>query len=338
MGPNLFQGIFSLVDITLGTYIYDTAGNIIAFVNPIFRNLMIVWIAIWGYMAIMGHTNEPLKDGVYRILRLTFIIALGLTVGTYTGVVVRFLSEGPEQIAAAVLGSPPASIAITLDNLYIKVFEITDQCFEQGGVIDGNFGMYILGFAFMIIGTALLLAVAFFLMSAKMITAVLLGIGPIFIALLLFKATQRYFESWLSMVCNYGMILILTAGIGTLSLQLANAFINKLGFPDGVMGSAATPYAEALTDIDSILKLLIVFGLTILLMLQVPSIAAALGGGIALATQGIISGAMNVMRPATIRYNARQLQRELRSVRTAASTGAHAFRKVFRQGNYISGS
>lgn len=338
MGPNLFQGIFDLVNTTLGTYIYDTAGNIIAFVNPIFRNLMIVWIAIWGYMAIMGHTNEPLKDGVYRILRLTFIIALGLTVGTYTGVVVRFLSEGPEQIAAAVMGNPPASISVTLDNLYSKVFEIVDACFEQGGVLDGNFGMYILGFGFMIIGTALLLAVAFFVMSAKIMTAVLLGIGPIFIALLLFKGTQRFFESWLSMVCNYGMILILTAGLGVLSLELANSFISRMGFPDGAMGSAATMYAATMTSVDSILKLFVIFGLTILLMLQVPSIAAALGGGIALATQGIISSAMNVMRPATIRHNARMLQRDIRSVRTAAKTGTRAFRKVFRQGNYISGS
>jgi len=117
MGPDLFQGIFGLIDTTLGTYIIDTATNIINFVKPIFQNLMIIWIAIWGYLAMMGHTNEPLKEGVYRILRLGFILALGLTLGTYLGVTVNFLSKGPEQIAAAVTGSPPASIGVTLDNL-----------------------------------------------------------------------------------------------------------------------------------------------------------------------------------------------------------------------------
>jgi type IV secretion system protein VirB6 len=140
------------------------------------------------------------------------------------------------------------------------------------------------------------------------------------------------------MVCNFAMILILTVGLGTVSLNLANAFVVKIGFPDGATGSAATIYAAGMTSIDSILKLLVVFGLTVLLMLQVPSIAAALGGGIALATQGIVSSTMNVMRPASIRHNAQQVQRELRSVRNAAGKGTQAFKKTFARGNSITGS
>jgi type IV secretion system protein VirB6 len=338
MGPDLFQGIFGLIDTTLGTYIIDTATNIINFVKPIFQNLMIIWIAIWGYLAMMGHTNEPLKEGVYRILRLGFILALGLTLGTYLGVTVNFLSKGPEQIAAAVTGSPPASIGVTLDNLYIKVFEITDACFENGGILDGNVGMYLMGFAFMILGTALLLAVAVFLISAKIMTAVLLGIGPVFIALLLFKGTQRFFESWLGMVCNYGMILILTVGLGAVALKLANAFIVKMGFPDGAWGNAATAYAHGMANIDGILKLLVVFGITVLLMLQVPNVASALGGGIALGTAAVVSRTMAAMSPGgamragdTLRRGARNFKGEKRAI----NRGMQSFRKTFGRGNSI---
>lgn len=336
MGPDLFQGIFDLIDTTLGTYIIDTATNILNFVKPIFKNLIIIWIAIWGYLAMMGHTNEPLKEGVYRILRLSFILALGLTLGTYLGVTVNFLSKGPEQIAAAVTGSPPDSIGVTLDNLYIKVFEITDACFEKGGILDGNFGMYIMGFGFMILGTALLLAVAFFIISAKIMTAILLGIGPIFIALLLFKGTQRFFESWLSMVCNFGMILVLTVGLGTVALDLADAFIAKMGYPAGVWGDAATVYARGIANLDSILKLLIIFGITVLLMLQVPSIAAALGGGIALATQSIVSSTMGAMKPSSIRHMSNDVRRGLNSAQGGKAKLA-AFKKTFGRSNSITG-
>lgn len=338
MGSNLFQKVFELIDTTLGTYIFDTAGNIISFVTPIFNSLMIIWIAIWGYMMIMGQTNEPLKEGLFRILRLTFIMALGLTLGTYVGLVVHFFAHGPEQIAAAVTGSPPGSMATTLDNLYTKVFQITDSCFEKANLWDMNIGMFVIGFAFLIIGTALLLSVAFFIISAKIMTAVLLGVGPIFIVLLLFKGTQRFFESWLSMVCNYGMILILTSGLGLIALDLANSFLSKLGFPDGATAAEANVYADSIAHLSNISMLIIVFGLTVLLMLQVPSIAAALGGGIALATQGIVSSTMNVMRPASIRHNAQQVQRELRSVRNAAGKGTQAFKKTFGRGNSITGS
>lgn len=337
MGPDLFQGIFALIDTTLGAYIFDTATNVINFAKPIFQSLMIIWIAIWGYLTMMGHTNEPLKEGFYRILRLGFILALGLTLGTYVGVTVNFLSKGPEQIAAVITGSPPETIGATLDNLYIKVFEITDACFEKGGILDGNVGMYIIGFAFMILGTALLLSVAFFIISAKIMTAILLGIGPIFIVLLLFKGTQRFFESWLSMVCNFGMILILTVGLGTVALNLANGFVIKMGFPDGVMGSSASLYAAGMANIDSILKLLVVFGITVLLMLQVPSIAAALGGGIALATQSIVSSTMGAMRPSSIRRMSHDVRRGLHSVQKGkAKIGA--FTKTFGRSNSITGS
>jgi type IV secretion system protein VirB6 len=128
----------------------------------------------------------------------------------------------------------------------------------------------------------------------------------------------------------------LTAGLGLVALDLANAFVITLGFPDGA--TTADIYAAGLANLDKIFMLMVVFGLTVLLMLQVPSIAAALGGGIALATQGIVSSTMNVMRPASIRHNAQQVQRDLRSVRNTAGKGAQAFKKTFGRGNSITGS
>lgn len=342
MGPDLFQGIFGLIDTTLGTYIIDTATNSIKFVKPIFQSLMIVWMAIWGYMAMMGQTNEPLKEGFFRILRIGFIFALGLTLGTYMNVTANFLNKGPEQIAAVIMGTDPdkinSSIGGALDNLYIKVFEITDEFFEKGGVLNGNFGMYILGFAFMILGTALLLAVAFFMISAKIMTAILLGVGPVFIVFLLFKGTQRFFESWLNQLCNYGMILILTVGLGLVALKLANAFVIKMGFPDGAMGDIAATYAKGLTNIDSILKLLIVFAITVLLLLQIPSVASALGGGVALGTAAIIGKALSLMSPTGIMRAGNTLRKGASSIKNKTRTSkkeTEAFKKTFGRGNSI---
>lgn len=296
MGPDLFQKIFELVDITLATYIYDTAARVIGFVKPIFTSLLIIWIAIWGYLTMMGQSNEPLKEGVFRILRVGFIFALALSLGTYMHIIVEFMNKGPETIAAAATGSPSESIAVAMDNLYCKVFDLVMTCWNKAGVLKGNFGMYIIGFGFMIVGTALLLAIAFFLMSAKIMTAVLLGIGPLFIVFLLFKGTQRFFETWLNMLCNYGFILILTACLGDLGIQLIGAFLNKLGIPN-LYHPGLDIIALGLVNLDKFMMIAIVFLLVVLLILQVPSIAAALGGGIALATQSIIGSAMKMLLP-----------------------------------------
>lgn len=43
-----------------------------------------------------GKTNEPLQDGIFRILRFGLIMTLGLKEGTYMCVVVDILAHGPE--------------------------------------------------------------------------------------------------------------------------------------------------------------------------------------------------------------------------------------------------
>lgn len=334
MGVDLFQQLFAIIDMALETYIYDTGYHMVQFVNPIFNNMMILWIVIWGYLCMTGQTNEPLKEGLFRIMRIGFILTLGLTLGIYMDVVVNFFSKGPEEIAGVITGSPSGSIAISLDQLLTKVFWIVGYCWDQAGVFDGNFGLYFLGFGFMLAGMVFLLPLAFFLMSAKIMTAVLLGLGPLFIVLLLFKGTQRFFESWLHQVCNYGMILIIAAGIGNIAIFLATKFMAKFGMPSGsVSGKEAYSAAAQMSSLSTLSMLGIVFVLCCLALLQVPSLASQLGGGIALGTQNIISSSMNAMRPSSIRRAGHNIQRDLRSVRTttgrAVSKGAAAYRKHF---------
>lgn len=331
---NLFEAIFDKVDQALDTYITSTAGDIISFITPIFTSLLIIWIAIWGYMMMFGKASEPLQDGVFRILRIGFIITLGLTVGTYTGLVVDFLAKGPETIASVITGSPTGTSAATLDSLFSKIFEVSEAAWDKGGIMNGNFGMYLISIIVLVIGAALSLVVAFLILLSKIMTTVLLAIGPLFIIMLLFNTTQRFFESWLGMVMNFGFILILAAAIGQLMTSLADSYISSM------MGADAS----TLANLGDAAMLCIVFALCILVVRQVPSVASALGGGVALATQGAIGSAMNAMRPSTIRRQYRGLQRDARYAGRAAASpyrgakaGYAAYQKRFGSGNSITG-
>ncbi|AWX05516.1 MULTISPECIES: type IV secretion system protein [Gammaproteobacteria] len=331
---NLFEAIFDKVDQALDTYITSTAGDIISFITPIFTSLLIIWIAIWGYMMMFGKASEPLQDGVFRILRIGFIITLGLTVGTYTDLVVDFLAKGPETIASVITGSPTGTSAATLDSLFSKIFEVSEAAWDKGGIMNGNFGMYLISIIVLVVGAALSLVVAFLILLSKIMTTVLLAIGPLFIIMLLFNTTQRFFESWLGMVMNFGFILILAAAIGQLMTSLADSYISSM------MGADAS----TLANLGDAAMLCIVFALCILVVRQVPSVASALGGGVALATQGAIGSAMNAMRPSTIRRQYRGLQRDARYAGRAAASpyrgakaGYAAYQKRFGSGNSITG-
>ncbi|HCE3569206.1 TPA: type IV secretion system protein [Vibrio parahaemolyticus] len=331
---NLFEAIFDKVDQALDTYITSTAGDIISFITPIFTSLLIIWIAIWGYMMMFGKASEPLQDGVFRILRIGFIITLGLTVGTYTDLVVDFLAKGPETIASVITGSATGTSAATLDSLFSKIFEVSEAAWDKGGIMNGNFGMYLISIIVLVVGAALSLVVAFLILLSKIMTTVLLAIGPLFIIMLLFNTTQRFFESWLGMVMNFGFILILAAAIGQLMTSLADSYISSM------MGADAS----TLANLGDAAMLCIVFALCILVVRQVPSVASALGGGVALATQGAIGSAMNAMRPSTIRRQYRGLQRDARYAGRAAASpyrgakaGYAAYQKRFGSGNSITG-
>lgn len=331
---NLFQAVFDLVDEALNSYVTSTAGDIIDFITPIFTSMMIIWVAIWGYLLMFGKASEPLQEGVFRILRIGFILTLGLTVGTYVDVVVDVLSNGPEAIASVITGAPAGSVAGSLDALFSKVFEVAEAAWDKGGIMNGNFGMYIIGISVLIAGAALSVVVAFLILLSKIMTAVLLSIGPLFIISLLFNATQRWFESWLGMVINYGLILVIGAAIGQLMVSLGDHYVAGMSGGDG----------QTLANLADAAMLCVVYALCILVVKQVPSVASALGGGIALATQGAIGSTLGAMRPSAIRRQYRGVQRDMRmagNVATSPYHGAkkayHAYQKRFGAGNSIVG-
>lgn len=260
-------------------------------------------------------------------------MALGLTVGTYMGVVVTFLQQGPEHISAVVSGAGGTS-ADTLDALFSQVFAVSKAAWEKGGVLDGNFGLYLIALIVLVIGSGLTLFVAFLILLAKLMTTVLLGIGPLFIICLLFKVTQRFFESWIAMVSNFGLLLVLASSVGTLMTSLAQTYIDKLAPNEAAAADAA--------NLGDAAMLCLVFALCILVVRQVPSVAAALGGGIALATQGAFGSAMNALRPSSMQRASRQVQREYRATKQAVTAPvragqrvASAYQKRFGSGNSV---
>ncbi|MDT0502342.1 MULTISPECIES: type IV secretion system protein [unclassified Halomonas] len=329
---NLFEGMFSVVDQALDQYIVNTATDLIAYITPMFTSMLIVWVAIWGYLMMFGKVSEPLQEGVFRILRIGFIMTLGLTVGTYMGVVVDVLAHGPVKVAAVITGSNGGAATI-LDSLFSRVLAVADQAWDKAGVMSGDFGMYLVAILIMVFGGGVAIVVAFLLLASKVATTVLLAIGPFFITGLLFNSTQRFFESWLGMVVNFGMLLVLGSAIGRMVIDVSEAFMNIVESSAGTMASMTTSA-----------YLIAFFALGILVLKQVPAIASALGGGVALATQGALGSAMSAMRPSTIRRQYRGIQRDTRIVGNAAAApyrGAksayRAYQKRFGAGNVITG-
>lgn len=113
-------------------------------------------------------------------------------------------------------------------------------------------------------------------MLSKIALAVLLGIAPLFIIAVLFGGTGKLFESWLQSLFNYMFLPVLVFAAILVPLYIADAILTKQVTFDEI------------TDAD-IFKLLFFSILGFVVLLQTPTIASALAGGIALSTLNAVA-------------------------------------------------
>jgi type IV secretion system protein VirB6 len=115
---------------------------------------------------------------------------------------------------------------------------------------------------------------------SKIALSILLALGPLFIGLLFFETTKRFFEAWIAQLANYAFITILTVLVAALMM--------------GIVSSAAQQAAEegGGIQIADAVRVCMASGLTFLVMRQVMPMAAGLASGLALSSFGLVSAAL----------------------------------------------
>ncbi|HER34512.1 MAG TPA: type IV secretion protein [Halothiobacillaceae bacterium] len=325
----LFTDMLNKTDTVLDEYAYTSAEQLIEWVTPIFTSLMIVWIAIWGYQLLLGRGGEPMQEGAMRIIKVGLIMTLGLTISTYSSLIIDVMTDGPAEIAGAVAGTDPDGIGGVIDSMFSEVVAASNAAYDRAGVMSGDFGMYIVGVLVFLAGGALCLAIALMIIIAKVATAVLLAIGPLAFAALLFNQTQRIFAGWLDLLVNYGFILILGTSVGMLMIDLMGEFVG--GAPDE---AGAASFTEGLI-------LVLVLGAGFYVLKQVTNLANALSPSVALATDGLsrsVGKPFGAAGRGAGRLAGRGANATGRAAGRQAKRGYSAAKRKFSRNNTIGGS
>ena len=120
----------------------------------------------------------------------------------------------------------------------------------------------------------------FLLTLSRIALSVLLALGPLFIALLLFDSTKRFFEAWIAQLANYAFITILTVLVAALMMTLISSAAQQAASAGGGI------------QIAQAVRVCMAAGLTFLVMRQVMPMAAGLASGLALSSFGLVSAAL----------------------------------------------
>lgn len=259
-------------------YIGDNTTRIASALEPAIVTLGVLYIMVWGYLQLMGQIEEPFVAGVKRILMLAVLLGAALHLWLYNAVIVDTFFRAPAELSAAIIGAPD-SVTI-VDQIIFAGDDTASRLIEKGGILNGDFSFYLAGFGVhLVIGLTAIYTI-FLLALSRLALSVLLALGPLFIALLLFETTKQFFESWIAQLANYAFITILTVLMAALMLTLVSTAAQQAAAVGGEI------------QIAHAVRVCMAAGLTFLVMRQVMPMAAALASGLSLSTFGVVSAAL----------------------------------------------
>ncbi|MDM0058971.1 type IV secretion system protein [Variovorax fucosicus] len=273
-----FEQFFAWLNGQLATYVSTNTARVASAIEPAAVTLGTVYVMMWGYLCLTGRIQEPIWEGIKRILMVALILGAGLRLWTYNDLAVDTFTRGPDQLAAAVLGSP-STIAV-VDQIWLDGNLTAEQLLSKGSVLNSNFAYYLAGFVVYFLVGVTVVVTAFLLALSKVALALILALGPIFIVLLFFDATKRFFEAWIAQLANYALITVLATLAAALLLSVLRSYTANAA----ALGGAITIAESARVCVAS--------ALIFLVMRQVTSIAGGLASGISLSSFNAVSSLM----------------------------------------------
>jgi type IV secretion system protein VirB6 len=258
----IFQPAYSFIDGKLDTFLNADVANVVAQVSGPMRAALVLYVLLYGFAILRGAISEPVVDFAIRSLKLTFIYMLVTTVAYSSWVTQPLFHTLPDALTQAISGASSPDVGSAFDNFFARAAYLADKIAKTATPV--NLAPILLSGAVYVVG-AMAAALGFgVVIVAKVTLALLVALGPIFIACALFDASRRFFFGWLSQAVNYVVLMALIITVFQMILSLVG---DQWGSIDGMDPSAGGLLFIALSILGAIF------------FLQTPAIAAGIAGG-----------------------------------------------------------
>ncbi len=220
-----FASFWSWLNGQLAGYIGLNTARVAEALEPAVVTLATLYVMVWGYLHLTGRIEEPFVTGLKRLITLAVVLGSAVHLWLYNTLIVDTFYNAPAQLAASVVGTPtrwrPSMPSGTVVARWRATCGTTAEC---SAAISATTSPARCVWALV----GLLCVYTMFLIALSRIAlAVLLALGPLFLALLLFDATRRFFEAWLAQLANYALITVLTVLVAALLLQVVESYAEQ---------------------------------------------------------------------------------------------------------------
>lgn len=253
-----------------------------------------IYFLIKGYLITYGRIDSPLSDFVLTAGKILLVTYFGLNALNYVNDVIPAI-RGLENMLVSILRLPGAGSVDTqgawtaIDDMWKQLMLVTNVALSTAGKVSvvSAFGtwlsLFFLGLLMAAISVALTFAATGVLIINEISLTLALAFGPLFICCLMFPAVRSWFDGWIKAVVTYVFCSVLVAAVILLVTNIFQSFATDLL-------NSLRSYESGRPLISVWLPVLkfSVLGLALTSLVKlIPSIAAAIVGGVALQAAGL---------------------------------------------------
>ncbi len=289
----VFEFMLGFADGYVQKFVTDTASTVSGELVSFGTTLLTIYMVLWGWSIMRGLVQEPVMDGVWRIVKVAGIFFLATNASLYSQYVSDVLFNWPTQMASTMQGAAAPDPITMLDQMLGKGNTLGGQAWEKGSI--RNMGAYALSIIIFALTWITLGITAMIIIMSKLALAITLAFGPVVILALLFEPTKHWFRSWLNLAVTEGIAIVFTVLAATMTYKIMDATY------DVVSSSAAAN--DGIVTMTSITALVIYGIACAFIILKMPVLAGSIGHAASGGSASPLGWAYDKIRGAMPRFN-----------------------------------
>ncbi len=278
----MFTWVGTQLDGILNTYVLGVVSALMTAIAPLALVAMTTWVLLYGWAILRNEVSETLPVFMWKVFKIGLVFAFALQSAFYMANVADTANALAMGVASTFL--PSGVDPTTVTSPYALLDKFNDDASTQIADIMKEASMFrldlLLAAAIFSIGSVIFLCIALFVVTlSKLFLAFVIAVGPLFLLCLAWRPTQRFFDSWLSMVLNAVVLTWFAFFALGLSAFMGASMFKAIQDGGGFLGANFNVLGEAV-------RYCVLMVLMALICFQAPSLASALTGGAAI-QQGI---------------------------------------------------
>jgi len=274
--------------VAFGTGISSSITSLLSAVAQPLMACVTLWIIIQGILVMRGDMDA--RGGVTRIIKAAFVVGILTSSSLYTNYVqTLFITTIPNWFATAAGGTTLSATSTpgTFDNMW----QVTEHTVET---VSSHIAIYdvvdAVSLALVEIALMILLVITFAIYEfAIIITGIMVAIGPIVIVSYLFEATKGVADRWMGKLITYSLLTLL------INITLAVVLSGEKAYMRVILMNQASSGSSVAVEIKVLIELAMFFAMGAFIIVSLPAIAAALGGGLSVSPgQAILNAITNI--------------------------------------------